>query len=174
MLSVFIDCGADDRKLAQTLATLVAGAVTGLVREVVLIDREMGPAARKVAEHAGCRIVASEEFRGAIAAAKGEWLLCLEPGARLQPGWIEAIDEHFESGARARMEPGAGRFRRAAVDKPGFFSRVRQIRTAMAEGFLVKKPQAIGLSRLSFTLEEMAKGVAVTRMAAEIRPAVHD
>ena len=169
-----MDCGADDRKLAQTLATLVPGAVTGLVREVVLIDREMGPAARKVAEHAGCAIVETEEFRGAISAAKGEWLLCLEPGARLQPGWQEAIGEHFETGERAKMKPGAARFRRAAIDKPGFLSRIRQIRTAMAEGFLVRKPQAIGLSRMSFTLEEMAKGVAVTRMAAEIRPAAHD
>lgn len=169
-----MDCGADDRKLAQTLATLVSGAVTGLVREVVLIDREMGSAATTVAEHAGCRIVQAEEFRGAIAAAKGEWLLCLEPGARLQPGWQEAIGEHFATFEKAKMEAGAARFRRAAIDKPGFLSRIRQIRTAMAEGFLVRKPQAIGLSRLSFTLEEMAKGVAVTRMKAEIRPAVHD
>lgn len=174
MLSVFIDCGADDRKLAQTLATLVSGAVTGLVREVVLIDRGMGPAARKVAEHAGCHLVAAEAFREAVASAKGEWLLCLEPGARLQPGWQEAIGEHLDTSARAKMEPGAARFRRAAVDKPGFLSRIRQIRTALAEGFLVRKPQAIGLSRLAFTLEEMARGVAVTRMAAEIRPAVHD
>ena len=174
MLSVFMDCGPDDRKLAQTLATLVSGAVTGLVREVVLIDRAMSPASRKVAEHSGCRIVSAEDFRSAIASAKGDWILCLEPGARLQPGWQEAIGEHFETGASAKIEAGAARFRRAAVDKPGFLSRIRQIRTAMAEGFLVKKPQAIGLSRLSFTLEEMARGVAVGRMAAEIRPAPHE
>ena len=170
---MFIDCGPDDRMLAQTLATLVPGAVTGLVREVVLIDRQMGPAARKVAEHAGCRIVEPDEFRPAIEASKGEWILSLEPGARLQPGWMEAVGEFAETLPAGGSPAGAARFRRARADQPAFFQRLRQIRTALAEGFLVRKPQAIGLTKLAFTLEEMAKGVAVTRLSAEIRPAPH-
>lgn len=171
MLSVFIDCGPDDQKLASTLASLVPGAVEGIVREVVLVDREMGIDARKVADHAGCRVIAEEALREAIRTAKGEWLLFLEPGARLMPGWIGAVIDHVETVAAGRSVAPCARFRRAAIDRPGFLRRLRQIRTAMAEGFLVRKSQAIGLSGLSPTLERMAKGVAVTRLDAEIRPA---
>ena len=171
MLSVFMDCGADDQRLATTLATLVPGAVEGVVREVVLVDRGMGPDAWTVADHAGCRVVAPDEFRHAIVGARGDWLLFLEPGARLLPGWMEAVIGHAEAAALGRgvLEP--ARFRRARGDRPGLLGRLRQIRTALAEGFLVRKTQGIGLARLAFSLEEAAKGVAVERLTAEIRPA---
>ncbi|HEY9057822.1 MAG TPA: glycosyl transferase family 2 [Aurantimonas sp.] len=172
MLSVLMDCGPDDKQLAASLATLVPGAVEGVVREVVLVDRGMGPQAHRVADHAGCRVVSEEEFRPTIETAKGEWLLLLEPGARLMPGWIGAVVEHADEVARGTAKIAPARFRRARMDRPGFLQRFRQIRTALAEGFLVQKPQAIGLSRLAFNLEEVAKGVAVERLAVEIRPAL--
>ena len=174
MLSVFIDCGPDDQKLASTLATLVPGAVEGIVREVVLVDRGMGEDARKVADHAGCRIVASKDLREALKTAKGEWLMFLEPGARLMAGWIGAVIDHVETVEAGRAGTPCARFRRAAIDRPGFFRRLRQIRMAMAEGFLVRKSQAVSLAGKAGsapTLERMAKGVAVTRLDAEIRPA---
>lgn len=174
MLSVFIDCGPDDQKLASTLASLVSGAVEGLVREVVLVDRQMGSDARKVADHAGCRVIAAEDLREAIRTAKGEWLLLVEPGARLMPGWIGAVVEHVETVQAGRAVPPCARFRRAAIDRPGFLQRLRRIRMALAEGFLVRRSQAVGLAGQSGTaptLERLAKGVAVTRLDAEIRPA---
>ncbi len=174
MLSVFIDCGPDDHKLASTLGSLVPGAVEGIVRDVVLVDRGMEADARKVADHAGCRVITPEELRGAIRSAKGEWLLLLEPGARLVPGWINAVAEHGERVQMGLARMPSARFRRAAIDRPRFLQRIRGFRTALADGFLVAKTQAIGLAGQGAsapTLEGMAKGVAVTRLDAEIRPA---
>ncbi|NDW02840.1 glycosyl transferase family 2 [Jiella pacifica] len=174
MLSVFIDCGPDDHKLASTLGSLVPGAVEGIVREVVLVDRGMGADARKVADHTGCRVIARAALRDAIRAAKGDWLLFVEPGARLVPGWIAAVVEHVERVQEGRAKMPSARFRRAAIDRPRFLQRIREIRTAIAEGFVVRKEQAIGLAGQGVsvpTLEGMAKGVAVTRLDAEIRPA---
>ncbi|MCB8838759.1 glycosyl transferase family 2 [Aurantimonas sp. VKM B-3413] len=170
MLSVLMDCGPDDQRLAESLATLVPGAVEGVVREVVLFDRGMGPGARKVAEHAGCRIEPAEAFHAVVREAKGEWLLLLEPGARLQPGWIAAVIEHVEAVGEDRGVVPAARFARARADRRSVFQRLRQIRTALAEGLLLRKPQAIGLSRRGTNLEELAKGIAVGRLAADIRP----
>ncbi|MBO0661663.1 glycosyl transferase family 2 [Jiella sp. MQZ9-1] len=172
MLSVFIDCGPDDQALAKSLASLVPGAVEGVVREVLLVDRGMGPEARKVADHAGCRLIVAATLREAVRTAKGDWLLFLEPGARLQPGWIGAAIEHADQVVAGRAKTPAARFRRAAIDRPRLFQRLRQIRTALAEGFLVTKSQAISLGGKSPTLEAMARGVAVTRLDAEIRPAL--
>ena len=59
---------------------------------------------------------------GGIAAgirqAKGEWLLLLEPGARLVEGWIDAVVAHT---ARQTMP---ARFSRAARSRTPFLSRV--------------------------------------------------
>ena len=175
MLSVFIDCGPDDHKLASTLGSLVPGAVEGIVREVVLVDRGMGPDARKVADHTGCRVIPAEELRAAVATAKGEWLLVVEPGARLVSGWIAAVVEHVERIGEGRAVTPSAQFRRAPMDRPRFLQRLRGKRTALADGFLVKKPQAIGLAGKGGavpTLEQMVRGLAATRLEAEIRPAV--
>lgn len=174
MLSVFIDCGPDDHKLASTLGSLVPGAVEGIVREVVLVDRGMGAEARKVADHTGCRVIPAGALRDSIRAAKGEWLLFVEPGARLAQGWIAAVVEHVERVEEGRAGMPSARFRRAAIDRPRFLQRLREVRTALAEGFLVRKDQAIGLAGQGASvpsLEKMARGVAATRLDAEIRPA---
>ena len=47
MLTVLIDAADDPNGLALTLATLVPGAVEGLVRDVVVIDRGLDAATRK-------------------------------------------------------------------------------------------------------------------------------
>ncbi|UIJ71194.1 glycosyl transferase family 2 [Aurantimonas sp. HBX-1] len=171
MLTVLMECGADDQGVAATLATLVPGAVEGVVREVVLIDRQMSAESRKVADHAGCRIVAPADLRTVVASARGEWLLLLEPGARLQPGWIEAVIEHGDAVARGNPRNPAARFARSRADRPGFFERLRQVRGALAEGFLMPKPQAVGRARTASSLEAMARGLAVVTLPADIRPA---
>ena len=113
MLSVFIDCGPEDHWLAATLAPLVPGAVEGLVREVVLVDRGMGDA-RKVSDHAGCRVEPAEAFHAVVQAAQGDWLLLLEPGARLQPGWMPAVIEHAETVAAGSRRRSRGTVRAGA------------------------------------------------------------
>ena len=171
MLTVLMECGADDHGVAATLATLVPGAVEGIVREVVLVDRGMTAASRKVADHAGCRVVASGELRQAVEAARGDWLLLLEPGARLQPGWIEAVIEHADTVAGGTAKNPAARFSRSRADRPGFFGRLRQVRTALSEGFLLPKPQAVGRAGSAADVETLARGLAVVALSAEIRPA---
>ncbi|NDV86010.1 glycosyl transferase family 2 [Aurantimonas aggregata] len=171
MLTVLMECGTDDQGVAATLATLVPGAVEGVVREVVLVDRGMSAESRKVADHAGCRIVAAADLRQAVTAARGEWLLMLEPGARLQPGWIEAVIEHADAVARGNARIPAARFSRSRADRPSLLGRLRQSRSALVEGFMMPKQQAVGRARAASSLEAMAKGVAVGTLPADIRPA---
>jgi hypothetical protein len=171
MLTVLMECGADDQGLAATLATLVPGAVEGVVRDVVLIDRGMTSASRKVADHAGCRVVSADDLRAAVEAARGEWLLLLEPGARLQPGWIAAVVEHADAVAGGLARNPAARFLRSRADRPAFFSRLRQVRRALSEGFIMPKQQAAGRARTAPSLEALAKGLAVKALPADIRPA---
>jgi len=89
--------------LAGALAPLVAGAVKGVVKEVVVADGGSGDATLEIAEEAGCRIVRSARGRGTqlragCAAAKADWLLALHADTRLSEGWIGAVRTHVAAG----------------------------------------------------------------------------
>lgn len=170
MLTVMIESSEDQAALAASLAALVPGAIEGLVREVVVIDRGLDAATREVADHAGCRIVGSESLATSVGAARGDWLLLLEPGARLQEGWIEAVATHVGDVEDRGRTPRAARFSRSRDDRPGFFQRFGQRRSALTEGLLLPKPQAVGLAARRLSLEDMAKGLASTRLEARLRP----
>ncbi|TIT31983.1 MAG: glycosyltransferase, partial [Mesorhizobium sp.] len=59
MLSVLIQTLNDEERLARTLASLIGGAVEGVVRDVVVCDGGSTDQTHRVAEHAGCLYVAS-------------------------------------------------------------------------------------------------------------------
>jgi glycosyltransferase involved in cell wall biosynthesis len=165
MLSVLIETRNDEEGLARTLASLVGGAVEGVVRNVVVCDTGSTDATRLVAEHAGCSFLASGGLAAGIAEAKGEWLLVLEPGARLVDGWIEPLVLHT-----AKLTVPA-RFSRTKASRAPFLSRLFARSSALAEGLLIPKRQAAVLCKGAKSAEALAFGLASRKLAAEIWPA---
>ena len=172
MLTVLLEAGADPAALGATLATLVPGAIEGLVREVVVVDRGLDAATREVADDAGCRIVSGAALADAIRMARGEWLLLLEPGARLSPGWIDSVGAHFGDAAAGPRSPRAARFSRARQDRPSVWARMTRRASALSDGLLL--PKADALARLEpkaeGSLQDIAKGLATIRLDATLRP----
>ena len=71
MISVVIPTHDDEAVLGRTLGPLVAAAVSGLVREVILADGGSVDATLDIGEDAGCRVVAgegSDDIRARVAA----------------------------------------------------------------------------------------------------------
>ena len=64
MISVLIETKDGEEGLARTLATLVGGAVEGVVREVIVCDKGSTDHTHSVAEHAGCVFLAGRPQRG--------------------------------------------------------------------------------------------------------------
>ena len=89
MLTVLIETKNDEEGLTRTLASLIGGAVEGVVRDVIVCDRGSTDQTHHVAEHAGCHYIADGGMAAGVRQAKGEWLLILEPGARLVDGWTD-------------------------------------------------------------------------------------
>lgn len=164
MLSVLIETHNDEEGLARTLASLVGAAVEGVVRDVIVCDRNSTDQTYRVAEHAGCRFLAEGGIGAGIRQAKGEWLLLLEPGARLADGWIEAVLHHTAGGRTA-----PARF--AANDRGGFLARLFARARPLAEGLVIRKGQAIALARPGAGAEALARGLSATRLAAPISTA---
>ena len=72
------------------------------MREVIVCDLGSTDQTHYVAEHAGCHFMAEGGIAAGIARAKGDWLLILEPGARLLDGWIEPVVMHMRASRRCR------------------------------------------------------------------------
>ncbi|MFI0845598.1 glycosyltransferase [Mesorhizobium sp. IMUNJ 23232] len=165
MLTVLIETRNDEEALARTLASLVGAAVEGVVRDVIVCDCGSTDQTHYVAEHAGCHYVAEGGVAAGIRQAKGEWLLMLEPGARLVDGWTEAVIGHV-----AKMSMPA-RFSRSRDDRKPLFSRLFSAPTALAEGLVIRKGQAMALAKSAQSAEAIARGLASRRLDAEIRVA---
>ena len=163
MLTVIIETKNSEEGLARTLGPLVSGAVNGLLREVIVHDWGSTDHTRRAGEQAGCTVIEGGSLSGAISRAKGDWILFLEPGSRLSEGWIESIDRHTGLGQ------GPARFSRSRAGQPGFLSRMVKRETALADGLLITKKQALALSRdTNKRAEDLARGLSARRMHAEI------
>lgn len=162
MLTVLIETRNDEEGLARTLASLIGGAVEGVVRDVIVCDHGSTDQTHHVAEHAGCHYIANGGVAAAVRQARGEWLLMLEPGARLAEGWIDSVIAHT-----AKMTMPA-RFSRARGSRAPFLSRVFAGNRALAEGLVITRRQATALSRTAASAEAIARGLATKRLDGEI------
>lgn len=161
MLSVLIETMNDEDALARTLASLVGGAVEGVVREVIVCDRGSTDHTELVADHAGCLWLAQSDIGEGVRRARGEWLLVLEPGARLEAGWTECVIGHTAD------TTGPARFSRARTG-PRFLSRLFSARRPLADGLVITRRQAAALLRDGAGASALAARFGVRRLSAEI------
>ncbi|HLP66611.1 MAG TPA: glycosyl transferase, partial [Rhizobium sp.] len=75
MLTVIMECRDQEPELAQTLAVLVAGAIDGLVSDVVVLDHGSSDGTARLAEAAGCRFYRQWNMADILNSARGEWVL---------------------------------------------------------------------------------------------------
>ena len=166
MLSVVIETRNDEEGLARTLASLVGAAVEGVVRDVTVCDGGSTDQTKRVAEHAGCHFIAGGDLSKVISAARGEWLMLLEPGARPVDGWTESVVDHVASrqGPACLTESGQGRF--------PFLSRLFGARRALSTALILRKEDAIALLSGADSSEALARRARATKLSGQIRPAV--
>lgn len=152
--------------LARTLSGLVGGAIEGIVRDVIVLDHGSTDQTHRVADAAGCTFVRDAGLVDCIRHARGEWLLILEPGARLLEGWMEGVTSHVEH------FPGPARFTRARSGRRRFLPRVFVRRDGVPDGLLISRRQAHALlTQQGRSAAELARRVSTRRMRAEILPA---
>lgn len=162
MLSVLIETRNHEEQLTRTLASLVSGAVEGVVREVIVCDVGSTDHTHIVADHAGCRYIPSGGIAAGIRQAKADWLIVVEPGARLCDGWMGAVAAH------ASQSTGAARFSRKHAGKSKFFPRLFSARHPLADGLLITKRQAAALAQKGCDAVHLARSVSSRRISAEI------
>jgi glycosyltransferase involved in cell wall biosynthesis len=129
MLSAVIPTSNSERVLVPTLAMLVPGAMSGVVREVIIADAGSTDETLEIAEIAGCTVLSSSaplaaRLRAAAAAARSPWLMFLRPGAVLDTTWIDETAAFIEESERG--DGAAGVFRKA-VSARASYSALREV-----------------------------------------------
>ncbi|WP_298252167.1 glycosyltransferase [Bradyrhizobium sp.] len=117
MLSVIIPTEGTEHPVVATLASLVPGAATGVVREVLLVDRGDHGVIERVADVAGCRFLHFDGARAAALAAgaqqaRSPWLMFLQAGTVLDHGWTDETAQFIQRVSDSER-PRAGVFRYA-------------------------------------------------------------
>lgn len=108
------DPDAIDR-LADTLSVLVSGVAGGLIGDAVIVAGTESEAVAAVAEATGATLVlhrGGNPYAAGAAAARRDWILCLEAGDVPAEGWIRTLDRFVGT---VRPETGLGRLHRPAA-----------------------------------------------------------
>src|SRR3954469_8832735 len=126
MISVIIATDESEQILVPTLAALVPGAMAGIVSEVIIADAGSRDGTIRIADAAGCRVVASSgpsgaRLKSAAALARAPWLLFLRPGCMPDGTWVDETNRFVLDAERSHhAQAVAAVFRRArAGGSPG-------------------------------------------------------
>lgn len=165
MLTVLMECRDQESELAQTLSVLVAGAVEGLVSDVVILDHGSRDGSARVADAAGCRFQTHWDIKDILRSVRGEWLMLMQPGARPQIGWIDELGEHVA------MNKQPARFSPSRNHRMPFFKRIARSVPPLEHGFVLPKRQAIAMAKSGMALEQLADKQKAFRLVSEMVPA---
>jgi glycosyltransferase involved in cell wall biosynthesis len=115
MISVVIPTLNAAATLPRCLNSLIDAAMSGLVREVIVVDGGSTDDTLALADSAGARIVRGNPCRGVrlamgAATARGDWLLFLHANTFVEPGWANEAALFIERAEPERPRAGAFRF----------------------------------------------------------------
>ncbi|MBB4184173.1 hypothetical protein GGE07_000786 [Sinorhizobium terangae] len=165
MLTIIMETRDNEAELAQTLSVLVAGAVEGLVSDVIILDHGSKDGSSRVADAAGCRFCVDWDLGDIVRSARGEWVMLLEPGARPTGRWVDELLEYVS------LNRNPARFSPSRMHRRPLLSRLSRRARPLETGFLMQKRDAIAVARANMRLSDMVNVRAVRKLSTEIVPA---
>jgi glycosyltransferase involved in cell wall biosynthesis len=117
MISVVIPALNAGRLLPRCFDSLIAAAVRGVVREVIVADGGSSDATPVIADAAGARIAQGGRSRSAqlvagMALARSDWFLFLHPETALEPGWDSEAESFLHQARPGRPAAAVFKFAR--------------------------------------------------------------
>ncbi len=140
MISVVIPTFNAERTLPRCFDSLIAAAVRGVLREVIVADGGSSDATLEIADAAGAHILQvrrpvsrAELLIAGAAAARSDWLLFLRADTALEPGWDLEVESFLAQSGPEFPRAAVFRF---ALDEFGGRARRAEVLTALRGGLL--------------------------------------
>lgn len=143
MITVVIPVGQSTTGLVGTLSGLVSAASEGVVRDVVLVGDSELPDLAEIADVTGAELIPhrgnrAEALRlGGMAKVRGQWLLFIEPGVRLEADWFHAAAEFIEHSIRTGRSDKVATF--------GYRSQSKQLTDRLKQLAFALRTRTLGL-----------------------------
>jgi len=143
MITALVLAERDVEALALTLSSLVPGVAGSVIGDAVVLAREPDAGVARVADATGALLATlgagDDPWRTGAAAARRDWLLCLQAGDMPLDGWIRAVDRFVLTAASGGFP--IGRFGRPAslVARLSAFGEGRFRRPVVRAGDLVHR-----------------------------------
>lgn len=165
MLTVLMECRDQEKELVQTLSALVAGAVEGLVGDVIILDHGSQDGSARVADAAGCRFHVQWSLPDVIRSVRGDWVMLMEPGARPQVGWIDELAEHMAHSSQPI------RFSPSRNYKTSLLKRIFKPANMLEQGLVLPTILATAKVKAGSGLADLATALKPFRLTSEMVPA---
>ena len=141
MISVVIPTHNAERTLPRCFDSLIAAAVCGVVKEVIIADSGSSDTTLAIADAAGARALPAGKSRSAgliagAGAARCDWLLFLHPETALEPGWENEAESFIAQAMPELPEAAVFRF---ALEEFGTKARRAEAKAAL-RGWLLALP----------------------------------
>jgi rSAM/selenodomain-associated transferase 2 len=116
MISVVIPALNAERTLASAMEALVPAAISGMIKEVIVVDGGSTDATSKIADQAGADIVSSPPSRSqqlslGAKSSRFPWILFLHADTLLQEGWEHDAGQFMRAVDRGDAPLAAGVFK---------------------------------------------------------------
>lgn len=172
MITVIVETKDHEVPLARMLTPLVPALVEGVVKELIVADHGSTDETRRVAEMAGCRIIACRDrsVRPVLEAAGGEWVLWLPAGGVPVAGWQQAVIEHLEGDAAgpAVFRPATDMAQPRIMRWLGLANQ-RAGNARPPRGWLMRRDRALQAAPGNQTLEDVMRGRSARRLDAQLK-----
>lgn len=166
MITLLLECDMESaERLARTFSAMIPAVIDGVVRDAFVFNIDGSDDVERITEAAGATSLPGGELHSAFAAARADWFLCMEPGARLAGGWPEIVGDTLMEAGKGRATPIRFRPEPTGFSIRRLYSRPRALRC----GLIIHKRQAEAARAGS--LEALARGRATRQIAAGIIPA---
>ncbi len=122
MISVILPTLNAQGGLEPTLSSLMPGAMSGLIKQLVIADGGSTDRTLAIADEAGADVVRAPQGRGTqlaagADAARADWLLFLHSDTLLEPGWELEVQQFLDESKAARDDERVAFFRFCLNDR---------------------------------------------------------
>ncbi len=179
MISALIPNHNSEQLLVHSLSALVSASAEGILKEVIIADAGSADDSQLVADTSGARWISTTNSNGSslLPAAqnckRSDWVLLIQPGMMLQPGWQNEASIFIERAHRTRSPDNLIGLFLSATEEFGNLAQIKQrlltLKHRLMKTSCTQLPILVQRSHLLRTLNQMPDEALLAQLQQILR-----